>query len=214
MLDIYAEVRRLLKTLMQDSIGELAKNCRIQCPGKHSPACTAHAMAMHANAEEWCERSLARLSSSPVMLLGAPLIDTVEAENGYLNFYFSTAAYDAILAHMLEELPPARPLKLPQNEVDYACWRMYMLAHKGSSPFPDDPCVKKAMWLTFGITERLSDARLLKLRKEDAARSLLSMSRHLPPQERPILQNRCGSVAHCALRLLQLDNTEVTIHVD
>lgn len=204
MPDIYPQVRELLLALMQDSIGPLAEGCRIQCPGKFSPACTAHARSAHADAKAWCAQIQHTLLLSPVLLFGVPLIETVEAEDGFLNFYFTAVAYDAIIAHMLRELPPAKELELPRDEIAYACWRMAMLARKGASPMPDDPVVKKAMWLTFGIAERVGEERLLTLRKRDAAKSLLSMSRHLPPRERPAFQNQCGSLAECALRLLQL----------
>ena len=202
--DIYAHVRALLSALLQDSLGIPADACRIQCPGKFSPACSAAAKSLHADAAAWCERIHARLEERPVLLFGVPLIDTVEAEDGFLNFYFTTEAYDAIIAHMLKELPAVYELPEPCDQVGYAAWRMAMLARKGPSPMPDDPVLKKTMWITFGIAERLGDERLLALRKSDAAKALLSISRHLPPRERPAFQNRCGSLAECALRLLSL----------
>lgn len=204
MPDFYKEARSALLSLMQDSIGALADGCRIQCPGKFSPACTAHAKTVRADAEQWCRLILRRLSEAPVLMRGAPLIETVEAEDGFLNFYFTAAAYDAMIEHMLLELPPVTELALPHDEVTYACWRMSMLARKGASPVPDDPCVKKAAWLVLGIAERAGDRRLLALRKQEAAAALLGMSRRLPPRERPALLNRCGSLAECALRLLYL----------
>lgn len=204
MPDFYTEARNALLSLMQDSIGSLADGCRIQCPGKFSPACTAHAKTVHADAAQWCRLILRRLSESPVLIFGVPLIETVEEEDGFLNFYFTAAAYDAMIGHMLLELPPVTELALPHDEVSYASWRMSMLARKGASPIPDDPCVKKAAWLTLGVAEKAGEPRLLALRKREAAAALLGMSRRLPPRERPALQNRCGSLAECALRLLQL----------
>lgn len=204
MTDIYAHVRTLLSALMEEAIGIPGEEARIQCPAKYSPAASSAAKSVQADAEAWCAALNRRIVEAPVLIFGAPLIDVVEAEGGFLNFYFTIEAYDAIVNHMLLELPPAGELAPPADEVGYVCWRMAMLTRKGPSPVPDDPVVKKALWLTFGITERLGDERLLALRKSDAARALLSLSRNLPPRERPAFQNRCGSLAECALRLLML----------
>lgn len=93
-------------------------------------------------------------------LFGVPLLRTVEAENGWLLFFFRTDALDAYAA----QLPPAQ-----EPDDSYFTRRLWMYARRADAPVPDDAALLQGF---FAVLFKLHDGERLFLaapRQKDGA---------------------------------------------
>ena len=91
---------------------------------------------------------------------GVPLLRTVEAENGWLLFFFRTDALDAYAA----QLPPAQ-----EPDDSYFARRLWMYARRADAPVPDDAALLQGF---FAVLFKLHDGERLFLaapRQKDGA---------------------------------------------
>ncbi len=123
-------------------------------------------------------------------LYGAPLVETVRVQNGWLLFTFSPAFYDALTMQINALLP------LPASDGgSHAVNRMLVLARHGGSGCPDHPAFRRALLLAVCAHE----SRAAYLRAERAARTLFHT---IPPRERAALLPLCGAFGGALARLL------------
>lgn len=143
-------------------------------------------------------------AETPAMFDGAPLFAEIAAREGHLCFSLTDAAYGVLMRRViacaaLPELPEETGEPIP-----YAAARMRMLARRESTGCPDDPAVRRALWLCFGIAEDGISPLELYARAGKAAGAALAMAHGLPPKERPRRLAACGEVGKCTARLLAL----------
>jgi hypothetical protein len=188
---------------LTDAFGRPFQPADLYCPSKLAPVSVSLAKLRGRERENIENELNERLASEPIILLGTDAVKGVERAGGLLLIHFLPLFYDALIRHTIDILP--EPVCINgETRMHYALDRMMMLSRKPIAPCPDDIYVQRALWLSFGIPERLTCKRLLDLRLRGASDALLTMTHHLPPAERPALANRSGGVARCAARLLTL----------
>lgn len=209
MFDAYAFIRAQVEQLTALAFpGAVTKRNLIRCPAAGCEASTSFALFSGSDPQAVLKAFETQLKETPPLFCGTPVFRRVFERKGHICFELTTEMYDCFVqsASGLEAAPLCGT---GLDRTEYALNRMLMLAHTSKfygehASCPDDPRVRRALWLCFGIVERLKSPRLLKLRINDAAQALLTMSHHLPPAQRPALLRRCGGVADCASRLLHL----------
>ena len=122
-------------------------------------------------------------AEAPAALCNAPAFSNIALQGGHICFALT------------EDTAPFLP---------YMIARMRMLARKAGADCPDDPAVRHALWLCFGIAEAGLGFAQRQARALRAAHALAALGRELPPRERAELFSRCGALGRCAARLLAL----------
>jgi hypothetical protein len=173
------------------------------CPSKLAPVSIPLLKLQGFERENIEDMMNSRLKSDPLLLMGTAAVKRFETAGGLLLVHFLPLFYDALIRHTIDILP--EPVCINGGtRMHYALDRMMMLSRKPMAPCPDDLFVQRALWLAFGIPERLTRERPPYPRLGEASDALLTMTHHLPPADRPALTNRLGGVARCAARLLTL----------
>ncbi len=143
-------------------------------------------------------------AEAPAALCNAPAFSNIALQGGHICFALTNAAYAALMRAVEES--GALPA-LPEDTapfLPYMIARMRMLARKAGADCPDDPAVRHALWLCFGIAEAGLGFAQCQARALRAAHALAALGRELPPRERAELFSRCGALGRCAARLLAL----------
>ena len=92
----------------------------------------------------------------------------------------------------------AKPLARETVLDSYALQRMKMLARYPAHSCPENPAVRRALYLALIAGETGK-------RREEAERNLLEMCSSVPPEKRQELCRTCGDVARAAIELLKED---------
>ena len=193
---VLAQVRRALAAGVSDVLGIRMAEEDIRLPARGADAASPRALALSADASRWAASLSLHTGRFPAVL-GAPLLAQVRAKNGWLLFTLHDRFYDAALAKILRDAPPAAFCD------SYAYHRMRMLSRYPACGCPAFPSVQRALLLCLSAAERPTDAR-----RAAAEQALLAMAYPLPPPERQALLRRCGGVAEAACRLLYGNFTE------
>lgn len=210
MFDAYAYIRGQAENLILKAFpGVVLNKNSFACPALYCEISTSFVFDNAINPEAAVTALERLLETQPPAFNGVPVFKKTFESHGHVCFELTAAVYDIFIqaVDLPEPLLSMSTSKLKRAE--YAFDRMLMLKHTAAyygsdNRCPDDKYVQRALWLCLGIVERLKYKRLLKLRINDAAEALLSMSHHLPPAKRAELLRRCGGVADCAARLLYL----------
>ncbi len=198
----YALVKEEICALLKDGAQLEASPSHIFCAPDAFEAATALPLALQLPAEFLAQRLCAYDRAQPRTLYGAPLFKSVAHSEGRLCFTLT----DAFFASAIRETNAASPLPaLPprvESRAEYALSRMLMLARKGGSGCTEG--AKRMVWAALGVSERLSDAKALKIRLMLAAEHALSFGTELPMKERMALYNASGEAAACTARCIAL----------
>lgn len=154
-------------------------------------------------AEYWARLLSERLAQRPAELFGAPLIDSITAENRHVGFHISNEAYGAIARHIINScITPPQP-EAAEGEEDYALIKCLMLSRSGGSDIPDMPAAKRALWLGIAAGEQPEKKRAALNRR--CARCVLSLFDGLTDGERDAARKSLGFFGGCAARLLYMN---------
>lgn len=217
MEDLYALLRAELAEKAGTLLGTDIAPAQIDCMADEYPVRSAAPLAAGADAAEWA--AILQNGASAFMLLGVPLVQTVEHSGGHLLFRFTDEFYTAALRYALNGLPRVEGPRIPFYEtnaslarISYTLRRMWMLGRKahGEPVCPPNPAVQRALYLTLGVPERLCHPRALKLRLLDASDALLCMTRSVLPRQRPSLCTKCAHVGDAAARVFLLGLCSLT----
>jgi len=125
--------------------------------------------------------------------MGAPLLKTVRAENGWILFVFTDAFYTALCKAIIQTA--YSPARAGDEAQLYLVNRLRIWARRGPAPCPAEPNVQRALWIAF-----YDSARFGRL-QGDAQRAVLSMTHHADGLARIALEGALGSVAAALLHL-------------
>ena len=175
--DIRIQLAVALGTALGTAVGEQA----IHLPARQADA------SVHV--PRGCDPARA-LATDYGSLYGAPLVSSVQLENGWLLLTFTDALFDALVGQINATLP------LPASDGgEHAVNRMLALGRHAGEGCPPLPAFRRA--LLEAVSADQSPAAYRR-----AARAAETLFLSIPPRERPAWMDRSGAYARALARLL------------
>lgn len=109
--------------------------------------------------------------------------------------------YEALMRRAAGMLPPPDYPDIA-TDAGFALARLMTLSKKIHCGLPDDPGIKRALWLCLGAAAFPGDAARTRVRRSEAAAAALQLTHGVPPREREALRALCAQPADAMARLL------------
>ncbi len=109
--------------------------------------------------------------------------------------------YEALMHRAAELLPPPVYPDIA-SDAGFTLARLMTLSRKKHCGLPDDPSIKRALWLCLGAAAFPGDPARTRIRRREAAAAALQLTHGVPPREREALRALCAQPADAMARLL------------
>ena len=185
MFDPYDYLKIETAKLLRSSVYSNALPIDIKCCSTGFELNTPLPLIVKADACQWAKA----ISSS-----SSQLFSSVEAVGGHICFSLSDKAYSCCLDSILREATPLDALSSFESKAEYTYMRMLMLSRNKNSGFICDDSIKRALWLSFALVGKKSNAAL-----NAACDAALAIGN---PKSRFLLKKQCGSIGTCIASLI------------